>query len=67
MSDEKQNNDYVIAAMQMIIDWEATRDMCLHRTNCDGCPCYKGQICSKKSTEQVLKEAAEIFQDFLEK
>lgn len=63
----KEDNGYVIEAMQMIIGWWETWDMCVHRTNCDNCPCFKDQICAKKSSDQVLKQAAEVFSDFLEK
>lgn len=63
----QEDNGYVLEAMLMIIGWNNTRDMCLHRTNCGECPCFKDQICSRKNSDQILQQAAEVFQDFLDK
>ena len=67
MSDQLENNDYVLEAMIMTVHWWDMRKMCLTRTNCEGCPCYKHPVCSNKNSDQVWEQAVEVFRDFLEK
>lgn len=61
-----KQNEIVIEKMKEIIKYREMYELCLSkRGSCDGCPFWKERICTKKSTKDVLFQAADVFEEFL--
>ena len=52
--------------MRKIVLWREMYETCINRPRCKGCPYEKNQTCDKETTSNVLRSAADIFQEFLE-
>ena len=62
---EKAEAEYVVDAMRLIVAWHDLEEFCQSRTTCTGCPYSKKNVCDRKSTYQVMVDAAKIFRHFL--
>lgn len=57
----------VVAAMKLMILWREMYDFCMSRQgNCDDCPYNTKGICTKVSTEKVMRHSADVFDEFIE-
>jgi hypothetical protein len=61
-----KQNEIVVEKMKEIIEYRTMYEHCLaKRGSCSGCPYWKEQMCTKKSTLDVLSQAADVFEEFL--
>ncbi len=51
--------------MQKIVCWQKMREVCLSRITCKGCPFSCAGVCDRQSTDEILKEAREVFKKYL--
>lgn len=56
----------LVYAMRLIIEWRTLHETCLNRSSCIGCPYWNSHTCTKKSTEQIIEHASEIFEEYIE-
>lgn len=60
-------SEIVIEKMKEIVAYRQMYELCLSkRGTCDGCPYWKERQCTRKSTKDVLFQAADVFEEFLE-
>ena len=58
--------EIVIAKMKEIMEHRKMYEHCLsYSGSCSKCPYWKEQLCTKKSTLDVLSQAADVFEEFL--
>ena len=58
--------EIVIEKMKEIVDYRNMYEHCFAQTgSCSGCPYWKEQLCTNKSTKDVLFQAADVFEEFL--
>ena len=60
-----KQNEIVLEKMKEIVEYRKMYELCLSKTSCNGCPYWKMQMCTKKSTLEVLSQAADVFEEFL--
>ena len=61
-----KQSEIVVAKMKEIVEYRTMREHCLaKRGSCSGCPYWKEQLCTRKSTDDVLSQAADVFEEFL--
>lgn len=60
-----KQNEIVLEKLKEIVEYRNMYELCRHRTSCSGCPYWKEQLCTKKSTLDVLFQAADVFEEFL--
>ena len=54
-------------AMQLVVMYNDFHTFCRTRSNnCITCPYFAYKTCMKKTTEQIMNDAAEIFREYLE-
>lgn len=57
----------VILAMRLIVLWREMYEFCMSREgHCNDCPYNEKGICTKVSTEKVMRYSADVFDEFLE-
>lgn len=56
-----------IVAMRLVVLWREMYYFCMTRNgNCSECPYNEKGICTKATTEQVLRYSADAFNDFFD-
>ena len=62
---KKVTGEEVIDSMRLVVQWRTMLDYCRSKQGCTGCPYNAKQMCNKRSTEDVLKRVANVFEIFL--
>lgn len=57
--------DKHITAMKLVAEWRKMRNLCNERTSCRGCGYYQNKACDMLSTEQMIENVADAFDEYL--
>lgn len=57
--------DKHIMAMKLVVEWRKMKKLCDDRTTCRGCGYYQNKSCDLMSTEQMIENVADVFDEYL--